>query len=237
MKVAWNKAETREANNNESNDRLLEDRVTIEVLPQPPRTNSYQRSCSRDLQKVKYELKKVKAVVFSFSASCRLSFHSFLFWFTKFRDSSFDTDSATNTSSVRIGNSRNASKTVTELVGCPTKQSAIPDLPSALVGHDVGLLIQEDHVLVFGGTSGGTSDQGYDSRTCIAFTLGSQHWVAFNHTMGRPRILTLSKTVGNPKRYLTFKTRMKVGSLSPCQVRWIMSAFRQNLFLKFCVFE
>ena len=117
------------------------------------------------------------------------------------------------------------------------RQSAIPDLPSALVGHDVGLLIQEDHVLVFGGTSGGTSDQGYDSRTCIAFTLGSQHWVAFNHTMGRPRILTLSKTVGNPKRYLTFKTRMKVGSLSPCQVRWIMSAFRQNLFLKFCVFE
>ena len=40
MKVAWNKVETREANNNESNDRLLEDRVTIEVLPQPPRTNS-----------------------------------------------------------------------------------------------------------------------------------------------------------------------------------------------------
>ena len=37
------KAETREMNNNESNDRLLEDKVTIEVLPQPLTNNSYQR--------------------------------------------------------------------------------------------------------------------------------------------------------------------------------------------------
>ena len=52
-----------------------------------------------------------------------------------------------------------------------------------------GLLIQEDQILV----CGGTSDQGYDSRTCITFTLGSQHWVAFNNTMDRPRIHSHAK--------------------------------------------
>ena len=198
MKVAWKKAETRKENNNESSDRLLEERVIIEELSQPPRTNSYQRSCSREgalssWQKVKSELKKVKTGRckkrwFFLFALVAVFLPSFLFWYTKFGDSPFDTDSTTITRSVRIGNSRNALKTVTELVACPTKQSAIPDLPAALVGH-VGLLIQDDQILV----CGGTNQQGYDARTCITFTLGSQHWVTYNHTMNKPRVHSHAK--------------------------------------------
>ena len=201
IQVAWKKAETREGNNNESSDRLLEDRVKIEVLSQPPRTNSYQRSCSREgalsnWQKVKSELKKLKSGRckkrwFFLFALVAVFLPSFLFWYTKFGGSSFDSDSTTVTRSVRIGNSRNALKTVTELVTCPTQQSSIPDLPAALVGH-VGLLIREDQILV----CGGTNDQGYDARTCITFTLKSQNWVAFNHTMNKPRIHSHAKING-----------------------------------------
>ena len=192
-RAAWRQHGTTEENNNEINDsdRLLEDSVTI-TIEQTQTGNVCERSLSRERawsnwQKLISEMKKMKtrrckkrwAIPITLVA---IFLPSFLFWYLKLGHS-LHSEAEAITRSVRIGNSRNPSEKITELTVCPTNQSVIPDLPIALAGH-VGLFIRdEDKILV----CGGTNDQGYDSRMCMTFTLGAQHWADFDHIMNKPR--------------------------------------------------
>ena len=197
-KVSWKKAETREENNNVSTDRLLGSTAAIEISSAPTRTNHFQRSCSREValskwQKLMSRVKKLK------TGRCKKRWFflfalvaSFLLFCSKFGDKFLYKDSTIITRPVRIGNSGYASKTVTELVACPTKQSTIPDLPDPLLGH-VGILVEENKILVCGGTN---DNQEFNSKSCISFTLGNQHWVAFDYVMKEPRIRSYAKTSG-----------------------------------------
>ena len=88
------------------------------------------------------------------------------------------------TRSIRIGGVREPLKTVKEIHKCDVNQTIVPDLPVALHEH-VGLLVNNDLILVCGGTSSETIP--HNPKTCLTHTLGSDSWEPLPYEMSTNR--------------------------------------------------